>query len=69
MYPNIPVVGFSYRTGVKSIKNVTITESKFPISLITPFKSDRIKPSPKVRNNIGTIRKGMSKIASLGKTP
>ena len=61
-----PVPVFAYKTGVKNIKKVINTESAFPMSLMTAFSNDKIKPRPSVRNSKGIAIKGTNKIHACG---
>jgi len=61
-----PVVGLAYKIGVKNIKNVIRIESIFPISLTIAFRSEKIKPRPRVNNIMGIINSGISNMAVLG---
>ena len=63
---SMPVVGLAYKIGVKNIKNVIRIESIFPISLTIPFRSEKIKPRPRVNNIMGIINSGISSMAVLG---
>jgi len=66
MAASTPLSGFLYKIGVKNIKNVINTERAFPISLTTPLRREKIKPSPSVSNIIGIVNIGINKIFIFG---
>lgn len=68
IFARIPVSGFAYKTGVKNIRNVIKREITFPVSLITPFKIEKIKPNPRVNKRIGRMTMGSNRMPMLGVT-
>jgi hypothetical protein len=48
------------------MKKVIKREITVPASLMTPFKIERTKPSPRVNNRIGKIMTGTKRMAIFG---
>jgi len=66
IFARIPASGFAYKIGVKNMKKVIKREITFPASLMTPFKIERTKPSPRVKKRTGRIMTGMKRMAIFG---
>ena len=63
---SIPTFGFAYNTGVKNMRNVISIGRALPISLATALNKDRINPRPTVKNKIGIMINGISRIPAFG---